>query len=903
MAAASHRANERFGMTRRACVAAIATATFSMLVAGSPSAASTESFVTRSGSQLSLDGKPFRFTGINVYNAVNSNLCWYPLASGPLLDDSLTAMGPGVQVVRGWFFQNFATINGARDWTAFDHVLDLARAHGVRVMPTLTNQWADCDGPGGGAGIYKNEAWYAGGYKSATTPGSLVPYWDWVAEIVTRYRDEPTILAWQLINEAEVKPSKDAGCSANGGQTLRAFADDVSGLIKSLDPNHLVSLGTIGGGQCGTQSGEYKSVHDVPGIDLCEYHDFGSPSVAIPGDQWNGLQVRIDQCNELDKPMFIGEVGINPADVGGFAGRAAALAAKLKARRLAGVDGELVWAWNAFGSSPVTFDVGPGDPVLDTLAAGAVAQFVGGSGVGSVDPGFAAATTGHAVEHIDFDGDGLADGQLVTTQYASQGVVFEGLEARETTAFTHSPPFGLQQKDYNTPAFTGNFSYVFQQPVASVGFFFNDDEGDTDVTVTTTEGGVREFRLPRPTGAGGTVSTFYGYVAPGNAITRIDFDPQESGLQITDDLLIGTLPPVTDTNAPTIQLNTPWPNMVVGVGEDIRADFVCADAGGSRLDSCTGTVDPGQPVDTAAAGTKTFTVTASDAAGNPSSFVRNYDVLLVDLDGDGVQDAIDSGPGQFRDKIEGHPDTTGTIVSVDPGLTVSVVESLDPKGVEITVGPGTGMATFSVCGGFVLEASAGSVVVVTCGSVKVTVVTGEAVLALSEDTVLTVPAGVTTSVEAGGDGRFVISEVTGGSVILTIEGASFTIAAGESKSIAAWEFVGFASPVDNDGVFNVVKAGNAVPLRWRLLQADGVAPVTSLTRATIAAESLACPGSSGQSDQLEQVAPGGSGLQNLGNGYYQLNWKTSKGFAGSCKRLRLDLGEGITRDALFKFTR
>jgi len=806
-----------------------------------------------------------------------------------------------VQVIRGWFFQNFATVNGARSWTAFDHVLDVARAHGVRVIPTLTNQWADCDGPAGGAGIYKNEAWYAGGYESTTTPGSLVPYRDWVAEIVTRYKDEPTILAWQLINEAEVKPSKDAGCSANGGQTLRAFADDVSGLIKSLDSNHLVSLGTIGGGQCGTQVWEYKSVHDVPGIDLCEYHDFGASLVPIPGDEFNGLQVRINQCNELGKPLFIGEVGINPADVGGFANRAAALAAKLAARRLAGVDGELVWAWNAFGSSPVTFDVGPGDPVLDTLAAGAVAQFVGASSVGTVDPGFATATAGHAVEQIDFDGDGLVDGQPVTTAYASQGVVFEGLEARETTSFTHSAPFGLQQKDYNTPAFTGNFSYVFPQPVASVGFFFNDDEADTDVTVTTTAGGVREFRLPRPTGAGGTVSTFYGYVAPGNAITRIDFDPQESGLQITDDLLIGTLPPVIDTTAPTIQLNTPWTNAVVGVGEDIRADFVCADAGGSRLASCTGTVAPGQPIDTASAGTKAFTVTASDAAGNPGSFVRNYDVLLVDLDGDGVQDAIDSGAGQFRDTIVGRPDTTGVIVSIDPGLTVSVVESLDPNGVEITIGPGTGKATFSVCGGFLLEVAAGSVAVVTCGSVNISVVTGQAVLVLSEDTTLVVPAGVTATVAAGSGGRFVISGVTGGTVTLTIEGATVTLGPGESKSIAAWEFVGFFAPVDNAGVFNVVKAGTAVPLKWRLLH--GATPVTSLTSATITSEGFACPGSSGQSDQLEEAAPGGSGLQNLGNGYYQLNWKTSRGFAGTCKRLRLDLGEGITRDALFKFTR
>ena len=56
-------------------------------------------------------------------------------------------------------------------------------------------------------------------------------------------------------------------------------------------------------------------------------------------------------------------------------------------------------------------------------------------------------------------------------------------------------------------------------------------------------------------------------------------------------------------------------------------------------------------------------------------------------------------------------------------------------------------------------------------------------------------------------------------------------------------------------------------------------------------------------DLLEEVAAGGSGLQNLGDGYYQLNWKTPKTYADSCKTLKLDLGDGVTHDALFKFTR
>ena len=51
------------------------------------------------------------------------------------------------------------------------------------------------------------------------------------------------------------------------------------------------------------------------------------------------------------------------------------------------------------------------------------------------------------------------------------------------------------------------------------------------------------------------------------------------------------------------------------------------------------------------------------------------------------------------------------------------------------------------------------------------------------------------------------------------------------------------------------------------------------------------------------VAAGASGLQNLGDGNYQLNWKSPTSYAGSCKRLRLDLGDGSSHTADFKFTK
>ncbi len=320
-------------------------------------------FVTSDGGDLMLDGIPFRFTGLNIPNANSDGTCFAPIDVGQALAD----IGPGKAVMRAWFFQNMATTGGVRDWSRFDATLSAAAANGVKVIPVLANQWADCET---GLG-FKTKAWYETGYRHQTDPDGTVAYYDWVREIVTRYKDDPTIAFWQLINEGEIQEVEGGGCAsiADAADTFKDWAADVSSLIKSIDTNHLVSLGTIGGGQCGAQGDEYTFVHDLSTIDLCEYHDYGSPSVPIPGDQYNGLQVRFNQCAELGKPIFVGEAGIIPNDVGGtFQARADAFAAKIDAQFAAGSDGFLAWAFIGSGSTLDNYDIGPSDPTLDSLS-------------------------------------------------------------------------------------------------------------------------------------------------------------------------------------------------------------------------------------------------------------------------------------------------------------------------------------------------------------------------------------------------------------------------------------------------------------------------------------------------------------------------------------------------------
>jgi len=132
---------------------------------------------------------------------------------------------------------------------------------------------------------------------------------------------------------------------------------------------------------------------------------------------------------------------------------------------------------------------------------------------------------------------------------------------------------------------------------------------------------------------------------------------------------------------------------------------------------------------------------------------------------------------------------------------------------------------------------------------------------------------------------------------------SATDRAGNTASAAAgyrvvYGFVGFSSPVQNPSTLNVIKAGRSVPLRWRVLDAQGV-PVTNLAAATVTATAISCPSTA--ENRIYTYGGSSSQLQNLGNGYYQLDWAAAGSLRGYCRRLELNLGDGEVHPALFKF--
>lgn len=113
----------------------------------------------------------------------------------------------------------------------------------------------------------------------------------------------------------------------------------------------------------------------------------------------------------------------------------------------------------------------------------------------------------------------------------------------------------------------------------------------------------------------------------------------------------------------------------------------------------------------------------------------------------------------------------------------------------------------------------------------------------------------------------------------------------------------FLQPVDNLPTQNIANAGSTIPVKFSVTNATG-APVTNLTESVVAVTSAAggdgC-GTAAGSDVIEQYS-GSSGLQNLGGGAYQYNWKTPKTYKGQCRTMTVSFASATgSESAGFSF--
>jgi len=114
-------------------------------------------------------------------------------------------------------------------------------------------------------------------------------------------------------------------------------------------------------------------------------------------------------------------------------------------------------------------------------------------------------------------------------------------------------------------------------------------------------------------------------------------------------------------------------------------------------------------------------------------------------------------------------------------------------------------------------------------------------------------------------------------------------------------FDGFFRPVDNLPTVNNAKAGQAIPVKWRITDANGMPISDPVSFKGLTSYLINCNFTGDATSAIEEYAAGSSGLQYSGDGYWQFNWKTPKTYAGQCRIMVLTLGDGSIHKADFQF--
>jgi mannan endo-1,4-beta-mannosidase len=301
-------------------------------------------FVTRKGSDLYLNGKPFRFAGSNNY---------YPIYKSQLMVDALfdKAKTQGFDVMRVWgaldignedgsnsvdgqgakegvYFQYWngsepAYNDGPNGLERLDYVVYKAGQNGIKLVIPFVNNWNAF------GGMDQYVRWRAGQYHDEFYTDPLIRQWykNWIAHVLNRvnvytgkaYKDDPTIMTWELANEprclsAGVYPRSSA-CTT---QTLIDWADEMSTYIKSIDRNHLVSAGDEGfycipGAEhwtenCseGVDTVAFAQLENIDVMSLHLYPDHWGTDAAW-GTEW--ITRHIADADRIRKPVVLGEFG------------------------------------------------------------------------------------------------------------------------------------------------------------------------------------------------------------------------------------------------------------------------------------------------------------------------------------------------------------------------------------------------------------------------------------------------------------------------------------------------------------------------------------------------------------------------------------------------------------------
>lgn len=362
-------------------------------------------FVRMDGARFVVDGRPFHFVGANV-------AVMYGDDERRLMPQTLeAARRDGVRVVRVWAsgetappteqpqregssskggiptplwldanpFRRGPDLWNEAAFVHLDRVLAEAARLDLRVQICLVNWWPDTGGVTqylAWAGI--DDAYDPAQPYSVNTERAMLFYTNedarrfyrqHVERVVARrntvtgrlYRDDPAILGYELMNEAQAATGRWA--------ERRQWVAEMSAYVKSLDPAHLVTPGTWGY-RFSWERRAWLEEHALPSVDYCDVHHYPRDDADSSVTSTDALREFIDNraaaAFSIDKPLVIGEFGI---PVAGFNGRRqsewfrAYFAHAARAR----IGGAMFWIWTHDAARE--YGITPDDPRDDELRA------------------------------------------------------------------------------------------------------------------------------------------------------------------------------------------------------------------------------------------------------------------------------------------------------------------------------------------------------------------------------------------------------------------------------------------------------------------------------------------------------------------------------------------------------
>ena len=216
------------------------------------------------------------------------------------------------------------TINDDADGLGrLDYVIDKAAQLGLKVTVSFANNWGDF------GGMDQYLAWYGKTYHDEFYSDATIRqgYKNYVAHLLNRtnsrngriYKNDPAIFSWELANEPRCIGANGHDRSTGWSMTtITSWANVMAGYIKSIDTNHMVSVGDEGffnrgnaadwayNGEGGVDHEALTALHDIDFASFHLYPDNWGRDVAW-GTQW--INAHCLAATALGKPTVLGEYG------------------------------------------------------------------------------------------------------------------------------------------------------------------------------------------------------------------------------------------------------------------------------------------------------------------------------------------------------------------------------------------------------------------------------------------------------------------------------------------------------------------------------------------------------------------------------------------------------------------